>query len=122
MKRNWIKSIYIGLIIISGILFFTYTIEKQSSKLPQLFKGQVEKEYIGIVSKKYIDQKNHNNKTLILDRSGVIMKTFWNADKSGFFEYVNESDSIVKNSGSEIINVYREGLHLKSFRMYWNIN
>ena len=122
MKRNWIKSIYIGLIIIGGILFFTYTIEKQSSKLPQLFKGQVEKEYIGIVSKKYIDQKNHNNKTLILDRSGVIMKTFWNADKSGFFEYVNESDSIVKNSGSEIINVYREGLHLKFFRMYWNIN
>ncbi|MBN2596804.1 MAG: hypothetical protein JXR82_08495 [Marinifilaceae bacterium] len=122
MKRIWIKYGYICFLIISGILFFTYNIENQNSKIPQLFKEQVEKEYIGIVTKKYIDKENHGNKTLILKRLEIDKKTLWSADRSGFFEFVNKGDSIVKHSGSEVINIYRQDSLLQSFRMNWNIN
>lgn len=122
MKRIWIKYGYISLLIISGILFFTYNIENQNSKMPQFFKEQVEKEYIGIVTKKYVDIENHNNKILILRSLGVDKKTLWSADRSGFFEFISKGDSIVKHSGSEMIKVYRRDSLLQSFRMNWNIN
>ena len=58
----------------------------------------------GVVSRKFLDSKNHNYRTLeIVDsaRSRTrIYRLILSNDKSGLYHYVSEGDSIVKQSGS----------------------
>lgn len=71
------------------------------------------REYDGKVVKKFIDKKEHNDKTLILlqKENGILSrkKQIFRFDISGFYEYVAVGDSLVKKEGDLFATVYREG-------------
>ncbi|SFG93696.1 hypothetical protein [Pontibacter chinhatensis] len=65
----------------------------------------VRMEYWGsVVSRKFLNSKNHNYKTLeIVDSARSRTRTYrliLSNDKSGLYHYVSEGDSIVKQNGS----------------------
>jgi len=102
--------------------FFTYMIRKENEKLPEYYQKEKATEYIGVILSKYVDKNNHNRETIIIKNNYDEIKTIWNADKSGFFEFVTENDSIVKKSGSYIIEVYKNDSLLKSFKIDWGVD
>jgi len=110
------------LAIIVGVVFFTYMTRKENEKLPEYYQKEEATEYMGVVIRKYVDKSNHNWKTLIVENNCTEIKTIWNADKSGFFEFVNEGDSIVKISGSYMIQVYNNNFLIKTFKIDWGLN
>lgn len=121
MKKR-IKLYYRIFVVLFGIVFFTYMIRKENEKLPEYYQKEKATEYIGVILSKYVDENNHNRETIIIKNNYDEIKTIWNADKSGFFEFVTENDSIVKKSGSYIIEVYKNDSLLKSFKIDWGVD
>jgi len=61
----------------------------------------------GIVNDKIIDKKRHNYKTIILSVKYTLQKIILDSDKSGFYDYIKKGDSIIKESGSFEMKVFR---------------
>jgi len=69
-----------------------------------------EMEYEGKVIKKYLDTANHYSRTILLvDSLGEGQSIIDNFDNSGFYDYVNAGDSIVKEKESLDVTVFRDG-------------
>ena len=106
-KKLWRFLGIIGLI--ATLIFFL----KQPSN-NEICLQQYEKEkynfFNGIVTNKFINKKEHNYKTLILDGK----RTIWmNWDLSGLYEFIQTNDSIIKNKGSYEVKLYRNSIEYK---------
>ncbi|MDE5423324.1 hypothetical protein L3073_13980 [Ancylomarina sp. DW003] len=117
MMKKRIKLYYRIFVVLVGIVFFTYMTRKENEKLPEYYQKEKATEYIGVILSKYVDKNNHNWETIIIKNNCNEIKTIWNADKSGFFEFVTVGDSISKVSGSYVIRIYRSDNLIKSFKI-----
>ncbi|MBK6284586.1 MAG: hypothetical protein IPF54_19895 [Draconibacterium sp.] len=63
--------------------------------------------YNGVVTKKFINSEEHNYKTVLLNNG---QELWMNWDLSGLYEFIEINDSIMKNSGSYAVKVYRDSL------------
>lgn len=94
----------IFIVILSSILIVTngekFNTSIACSRLTK-FKGE---EYHKVVSKKYLDQKNHRFKTIEFHEGDPIVLA---RDTSGFFNFIQPNDSLVKTRGSRTLSVYR---------------
>jgi hypothetical protein len=68
-----------------------------------------------IVKHKFIDNKNHNAPTVLLEDDKEIILPL---DTCSFFNFVKNGDTIIKTIGSDTINVYREG-QIYNFKIYF---
>lgn len=103
-RKIWGILYIIG--IIGVVIFF---ISQPSSE--KICIQQYEKEksvyYDGIVTNKYIDSTEHNYRTIILSNH----KSLWmDWDESGLYEFIEVNDSIVKDTGSYEVRLYRDSI------------
>jgi hypothetical protein len=70
------------------------------------------------VSRKYVDPKNHNVKTIQFING---KKLLLNRDTSNFFYFLKEEDIIIKNKGSDFIIVQRGEIKTQ-FRIFFGCN
>ena len=72
-----------------------------------------QRSFRGRVVKKFIHKEEHMDKTLVLEqrKNGISAKTneVFPFDHSGFYDYVELGDSLVKKEGDLFATVYREG-------------
>lgn len=105
--------------IIWGILYFggivgvvIFFLSQPSSK--ELCYQQYEKEknilYSGIVVDKYRDSTDHFDRKIELYKSTKILMEW---DESGLYEFIQPNDSIVKDTGSYEVRVYRDSVEYK---------
>lgn len=60
----------------------------------------------GVVSSKYIDSKNHNKPTIEVKQGSRNEKFQFTNEKSGFYNFINVGDSILKESGELEVSVF----------------
>ena len=105
----------IAIVILSSILVVTNgdkcNTSLACSRLTK-FKGE---EYHRVVSKKYLDQKNHRFKTIEFREGDPIVLA---RDTSSFFDFIQPEDSLVKIQGSDTLSVYRRNSIYK-FEIYF---
>ena len=103
-KKIWRIWTIVGFFVI--IAFFAYKLSNQKS-CSYYYKNEKKKFYSGIITNKYVDKKEHNNKFIELENEYNNLKLLMNNDLSGLFEYVRVNDSIIKKKDSYLISVYR---------------
>lgn len=106
---NKLKIIWGILGIIGFILTLIFILSQPSNNeiCIQQYEKERKRTYAGFVTDKFIDDKEHNYKTLILNKQ----QTIWmNWDVSGLFEFLEVNDNVVKDSGSYEVIVYRDSL------------
>ncbi len=80
-----------------------------------MFDGFKRESYSGTVVKKFIDQKNHRTKTVILDNGKNI---YFIRDTSSFYEKVNVGDIVRKIQNDSSLIVSSHG-NLSTFNIYF---
>lgn len=110
----------IGLLVISMVSIFIFTNDdKFSNSLACTKKEEFKNEiYQGILIRKYIDQSNHGSQTLIFNRNLVLVLA---RDTSGFYNFIQKNDSIVKEKNSDFITVHRNN-KVEKFEIYFGCN
>ncbi|UII34116.1 hypothetical protein LVD17_09850 [Fulvivirga ulvae] len=67
--------------------------------------------FSGIIVKKYLDRKNHSNRTIKFKNNNDIKESILFAlDSSGAYDFLIEGDSIVKNKGELRVRIYRDSV------------
>ncbi len=99
INQKYLNYVVLVLILIGALLIFR-TNDKESWKKVAQTLG--DKEFHGIVLKKYIDSENHNDPIAILTSKQKI--NLWN-----FYDNVEVGDSLSKPKGTLIMEVYRNG-------------
>jgi len=70
----------------------------------------------GKVVKKYIDTKQHNYQMLVIQKKEGRDSSYYNTDSSGFYEFVEIGDSIIKiENSNEMKVVNKDTLFFISF-------
>lgn len=83
----------------------------------EAYKLLESKEIKGIMISKYLDKANHAFKTIELRTNISVEKWVIDADKSGLYQYILEGDSLVKQSDSYEVRLYRDGVYNRTFIM-----
>jgi hypothetical protein len=107
MKNQLIISIVLGFFVVLfvGIVLLGTTSNAQCLRE----KDAINLTLNGRIINVYLDPKNHGYPTLEISANGEITKTnFLLFDKSGCFNYLQPSDSILKKNGSLLLKVFRE--------------
>ncbi len=103
-RKIWGILYFVGII---GVLIFFISQPSSEELCLQQYKNEKNVFYNGVVTNKYLDSLEHNYKTIILNNH----KTLWmNWDESGLYEFVQPFDSIVKNSGSYEVKLFRDSM------------
>ena len=111
MKIKLIKkpkkiSLILGLLT---IIFFIFLAKERSIEdCIRIRKTYVNKEYNGIINKKFEDKENHALPTFIIkeENERKIFGSF--RDNSGLYEYSQVGDSIIKEKGSLEVKIIRD--------------
>jgi hypothetical protein len=99
----------IGYLILIIIVIFLVKLNKQYGN--DQIKNYYQKLALnGIVSKKYVDKKQHNYPILEIQSNEGIQEVNLCNDNSGLFDYVQESDSVVKIEGTLNVIVFRNNI------------
>ncbi|WP_428329642.1 hypothetical protein [Mucilaginibacter sp.] len=69
--------------------------------------------YNAIVINKYLDEKNHNFKTVLYSTNNKLIEIRFIDDTSGYYEFVKPGDSILKSKNTDLLTVN----HIKRFRI-----
>ena len=65
----------------------------------------------GRIVKKYIDKKQHNYEMLVIQMGGGKDSLLnFSADKSGFYDFIQVNDSIIKLENSNDIRIINRGI------------
>lgn len=99
-----LKKIRNFMILIIGVMFFIVQILNQPSCLESYIKEK-EIHFNGIITKKFIDKKNHNYPMIQILNKGTSLDYNLIHDLSGVFDFVIEGDTIVKKKGTNTIVV-----------------
>ena len=102
------KKIRNFMILITGVVFFIVQILNQPSCLESYIKEK-EIHFNGIITKKFIDKKNHNYPMIQILNKGMSLDYNLVHDLSGVFDFVEKGDKIIKNKGSNDVIVRRDG-------------
>lgn len=103
------KTVWAIWTILSLIGVIVFIILQPSSK--KICIQQFEKErlisYDGVVKAKYLDSTEHYYRTVVLNDSQFLLM---NWDESGLYDFIQTKDSIVKNSGSYEVMLFRDSM------------
>ena len=111
--KTW--SLIAFFISIIGLIYFRL----QAPTCSEYYKKAKLNEFNGIVENKFIDKKQHNYKIIILFNKSALEKIILNTDKSGFYEYIKEGDSIIKETGSYKMKVFKKSKIDTIFILYY---
>ena len=113
-----LKRILGFVLFLALIIFLNQLNTKCSNK--QSMKFYMELNFKGVISKKYINKRQHNYPILeVMQLDEKIQEVNLSTDNSGLFEYVQEKDSIVKTQGLLNVHVYRNSIDTV-FTLTWN--
>jgi hypothetical protein len=109
MEMSKVKIIRLLLAIIGFTLIIIFILKQPSNNeiCIQKYKTEKSKFYNGLVTKKFINAEENNFKTVLLNNG---QELWMNWDLSGLYEFITTNDSIVKDSGSYAVKVYRDSL------------
>lgn len=99
INQKYLNYVALVLILIGAIWIFR-TNDKESWR--NVAQTLIDKEFHGIVLKKYIESEYHNDPIAILTSKQRI--NLWN-----FYDNVEVGDSLSKPKGTSIMEVYRNG-------------
>ena len=101
-------SLILGLLTI--IFFIFLAKERTKEDCIRIKKKYVNKEYNGIINRKFEDKENHALPTLIIkeENQPKIFGSF--RDISGLYEYTQVGDSIIKEKGSLKVMIIRDDI------------
>jgi hypothetical protein len=104
--KSWRILMLISIVI--GIIWLVWLDYTEPNPCRQYFNDFKSSDFKGVVVKKYIDNKQHNSKVLIIENDhGEKLITFdW--DKSIFYEYIQKGDRIRKEIGDSAIIILRQ--------------
>lgn len=110
-----IGSIFFGAIILVAVAigFYFSSSNYQNKVVCDTYEVFLDIEFSNIVEDKYLDQKHHMNRTIKINNREII----FTLDESGFYEFVNEGDSLSKEKGNPKIEVYRQGQYIRAFKI-----
>ncbi len=108
LTMKHIKKI-VGFIVFIGLIFLFYKFDDYSHKR---FLMEFKKEQFGgRIVKKYIDKKQHNYEMLVIQMGGGKDSLLnFSADKSGFYDFIQVNDSIIKLENSNDIRIINRGI------------
>ncbi len=72
--------------------------------------GYRDNQYIGRVTKKFIDRDNHSYQMVIIQCEYKVKNLALNVETSGLYDFLEVNDSIVKNSGTLDFRIIRVNL------------
>jgi hypothetical protein len=104
-RKIWSVFYIVG---ITGIIIFFLSQPSDNEICVQQYSKEKTVFYNDIVSAKYLDQLNHNSKIIEFKNKKRKINMDW--DLSGLYEFIELNDSIVKDSGSYAVKVYRDSL------------
>jgi hypothetical protein len=104
IKKIWGVLYIVGII---GVIIFIVSQPSDDEICIQQYKKEKGIYYNGVVTKKFINSEEHNYKTVLLNNG---QELWMNWDLSGLYEFIEINDSIMKNSGSYAVKVYRDSL------------
>lgn len=115
-KKIFYIAIYVFLLfcIINSIYLSIYEdklIEEHINEQHEELKSLVLND---VVESKFIDIENHSFRIIIFKNNKKF--NIINSDTLGFFNYIENKDSIVKDKGSDTIKVFRNGI-LNKFKL-----
>jgi hypothetical protein len=105
-KQIWKRWTLISFILV--IIFLVY----QTMNLPSCevyYEQEKEIHYNGIITKKFIDEKEHNYPIIKIDEGEKIIVYNLSSDISGLFDFLKEGDRVIKRQGTNNIVVQRDG-------------
>jgi hypothetical protein len=110
--------------LVGYLIFFAvvFLIIKYSNRYGnnQTAKFYNELSFSGVISKKYINKKQHNYPILeVMKSDNKIQEINLSTDNSGLFEYVQKKDSVVKMRGSLDVHVFKNSID-KVFTLTWS--
>lgn len=101
MKKYLKKIIGFCVFIILIFLMTKFTDYSHELFLKKFQKAKFE----GKVVKKYIDTKQHNYQMLVIQKKEGRDSSYYDTDSSGFYEFVEISDSIIKIENSNEMKI-----------------
>ena len=106
MERQFhLKTTAKYLIFILTTIILNYVFDTTCERQRQvLFRNLT---FSGVLSRKYIDTKQHQYNVIELLHAKATKKYIISIDESGLFGYLSRNDSIVKSSGVDEVIVYR---------------
>jgi hypothetical protein len=108
IKHYFIKS-YKGILWFSLFILVIYLANKQTDKINREFCQKFKKEkFSGRIEKKYIDKKEHNYKMLVISNDRGRDSSSYNNDRSGFWDFVQINDSVIKRENSFEIYIIKK--------------
>lgn len=103
-RKIWTILKYLSIPI--GIIFFYYQTNKHNP-CEDSYKKFKNREISGLVQKKYVDSANHLYKTVEVLQKNNLDMVYFNLDKGGSYEYIEQGDSIFKKKKSDILTIIR---------------
>ena len=104
--------IAIAFLLIFYLFFYEGTMENSAKRgMCRAKERALNINFSGTLSKKYIDNRNHLNETIVISLSGNnFITTFLAAEQSGFYDKIDLGDSLTKKTGSLRVFVHHNGL------------
>ena len=87
-------------------LLIAFLVHHEDKKLAIKHSEDFKKEkYSGKIEKKYIDQKQHGYEMLVISKTNGRDSSEYNSEQSGFWDFVQINDSILKKENSNEIYI-----------------
>lgn len=117
MKMKTIYIAAIGLLVILSLITLIFVYEDDLNKKYECIKYKefILEKWQGTVSKKYLNNSNHNAETFEISFQPPYTMF---RDGTEFYKLLEIGDSIVKNLNTDTIKVYRQDQQY-SFRIYF---
>lgn len=111
----------IVIFFLSPVVFFFIRSLFVPSNLCNLLTDFKKSNYHAIVIDKFLDQKNHRTRTVIIKSKESSFNLILPRDTSNFFDYIDKGDSLIKEMQKNFLTVKR-GDSLKIFKIYFGCN
>lgn len=103
--------------VVPVVFLFVYSIF-QPSHLCNLYAEFKQSDYRGILLNKYIDNENHNTRTIVIKSGENVFTMILPRDTSLFYNTVMIGDSVIKRKGDEFIAI-QHNYSLLRFKLKW---
>lgn len=108
-----IVSIVFVVLLIVGLWIRLNPDEYRNRAVCELFAEFKTSSFNGVVEKKFLDEEHHLHEAIFVDNQ----EHHFNHDKSGFYTFIQEGDSIIKKEGSESVVIYRQGKMVEQYEI-----
>ncbi len=107
----------IGVFVVSVTFTLIYNSQFVSSSDCKEAQAFLKDSYSGRVQNKFYSHKNHNSKTITIQRNGKPHELIISSDTL-FFSFVKIGDSLVKNKNQDFIEIYRSNT-ITQFKLHF---